>query len=60
MPGSRDATALKNFIFGGFTPSVGGKLWLLNPPSWPILVVILYPVTSLYSLLMLNATFIPI
>jgi hypothetical protein len=50
----------KNFIFGGFAPSVTGKLWLLNPPGWPILVAILCPVTSLYSLLTLNATFTPI
>jgi hypothetical protein len=58
--GSRRATAPKNFIFGGFAPSVTGKLWLLNPPGWPILAVILCPVTSLYSLLTLNATFITI
>jgi hypothetical protein len=41
-------------------PSVAEKLWLLNPPGWPILVAILCPVTSLYSLLTLNVTFIPI
>jgi hypothetical protein len=27
---------------------------------WPILVAILFPITCLYSLLTLNATFIPI
>jgi hypothetical protein len=59
-PGSRRATALKNVIFGGFAPSVAGKLWLLNPHGWPILVAILFQVIFLYSLLTLNATFISI
>jgi hypothetical protein len=54
------ATAPKNFIFGGFAPSVVGKLWLLNPHGWPILVAILFQVTFLCSLLTPNVTFIPI
>jgi hypothetical protein len=41
----RRVTVPKNFIFGGFAPSVAGKLWLLNPSDWPILVAILFPVT---------------
>jgi hypothetical protein len=32
----------------------------LNPHGWPILAAILFQVKFLYSLLMLNATFIPI
>jgi hypothetical protein len=50
----------KEFYLRRIRPSVVGKLWLLNPPGWPILAVILCPVTSLYSLLTLNATFITI
>jgi hypothetical protein len=48
----------EEFYLRWICPSVTGKLWLLNPHGWPILVAILFQVTFLYSLLMLNATFI--
>jgi hypothetical protein len=43
---SRRTTALKNCIFGGFTPSVTGRHWHSNVRGWPIPVVILQKVIS--------------
>jgi hypothetical protein len=50
----------KEFYLRRIHPSVAGKLWLLNPHGWLILAGVLFQVKFLYSLLTLNATFIPI